>query len=66
MATVVVAGLGYVGLSMAVLLAQRQRVVGVDIDPDRIETLRSGRSPIADPDLEQYLEQHGSPTASST
>ena len=58
MATVVVAGLGYVGLSMAVLLAQRQRVVGVDIDPDRIETLQSGRSPIADPDLEQYLEEH--------
>jgi UDPglucose 6-dehydrogenase len=56
--TVVVAGLGYVGLSMAVLLAQRQRVVGVDIDPSRIETLRSGRSPIVDPDLERYLEEH--------
>ena len=58
MTTVVVAGLGYVGLSVAVLLAQRQRVIGVDIDLDRVETLRAGRSPIADPELEQYLEEH--------
>ncbi|WP_208543107.1 nucleotide sugar dehydrogenase [Nocardioides euryhalodurans] len=43
---------------MAVLLGQHQRVVGIDLDEDRIELLRSGRSPIADPELEQYLEQH--------
>ena len=58
MPTIAVVGLGYVGLSMAVLLGQHQRVVGIDLDPDRIELLRSGRSPIADPELEQYLEQH--------
>jgi UDPglucose 6-dehydrogenase len=53
--TVVVAGLGYVGLSMAVLLGQHHRVVGVDVDDDRVELLRSGRSPISDPELEEYL-----------
>ena len=58
MTTVVVAGLGYVGLSMAVLLGQRQRVVGVDVDPARVDVLRAGRSPIADPELEEYLAGH--------
>ena len=57
MTNVVVAGLGYVGLSMAVLLGQQHRVVGVDVDDDRVELLRSGRSPISDPELEQYLAQ---------
>ena len=57
MTNVVVAGLGYVGLSMAVLLGQQHRVVGVDVDDDRVELLRSGRSPISDPELEQYLTQ---------
>jgi len=55
--TVVVAGLGYVGLSMAVLLGQRQHVVGIDLDEARVELLRSGRSPISDPELEQYLAE---------
>ncbi len=58
MTTVVVAGLGYVGLSLAVLLGQRQHVVGVDLDEDRIALLRSGRSPISDPELEEYLRDH--------
>jgi UDPglucose 6-dehydrogenase len=53
--TVVVAGMGYVGLSMAVLLGQHHRVVGVEVDADRVEMLRSGRSPISDPELEEYL-----------
>ena len=52
---IVVVGLGYVGLSMAVLLGQRQRVVGIDLDEARIELLRSGRSPIKDAELEDYL-----------
>jgi UDPglucose 6-dehydrogenase len=55
--TVVVAGLGYVGLSMAVLLGQHQRVVGVDLDEGRVELLRSGRSPVSDPELEEYLTE---------
>ncbi len=57
MTTVVVAGLGYVGLSMAVLLGQHQRVVGIDLDAERVELLRSGRSPISDPELEHYLAE---------
>ena len=57
MTTVVVAGLGYVGLSMAVLLGQRQRVVGIDLDEARVELLRSGRSPISDPEIEEYLAE---------
>ncbi|WP_432477659.1 nucleotide sugar dehydrogenase [Nocardioides sp. GXQ0305] len=57
MSTVVVAGLGYVGLSMAVLLGQHQRVVGVDLDEGRVELLRSGRSPVSDPELEEYLTE---------
>ena len=52
---VVVVGLGYVGLAMSALLGQHNHVVGVDIDPERIELLRSGRSPISDPELEDYL-----------
>ena len=47
--------MGYVGLSMAVLLGQHHRVVGVEVDADRVEMLRSGRSPISDPELEEYL-----------
>ncbi len=57
MTNVVVAGLGYVGLSMAVLLGQHHRVVGVDVDEDRVELLRSRRSPISDPELEEYLAE---------
>lgn len=57
MPLVVVVGLGYVGLSNAVLLAQHQRVVGVDIDPLRVEQLRAGEVPINDPGLEEYLGQ---------
>ena len=57
MITVVVAGLGYVGLSMAVLLSQKQRVIGLDLEESRVELLRAGRSPISDPELEEYLAE---------
>jgi UDPglucose 6-dehydrogenase len=50
-----VAGLGYVGLSMAVLLARHNTVVGLDLDTDRIDTLRDGRSPIHDDDISRFL-----------
>jgi UDPglucose 6-dehydrogenase len=52
---VAVVGTGYVGLSMAVLLAQRQDVVALDIDEDRVTRLRAGISPIADPEIEEFL-----------
>jgi UDPglucose 6-dehydrogenase len=59
MTTVVVAGLGYVGLSLAALLSERQRVVGIDIDAQRVADLNEGRLPIHDPDLQKYLEGSG-------
>lgn len=52
---IAVAGTGYVGLSLAVLLAQRHDVVAVDIVPERIELINSRQSPIADDYLEKYL-----------
>ncbi len=52
---IAVAGLGYVGLSNAVLLARRHEVVAVDISAARVEMVRSGRSPIADADIEAWL-----------
>jgi UDPglucose 6-dehydrogenase len=52
-----VAGLGYVGLSMAVLLARHNTVVGLDLDADRIERLRGGESPIHDEDISRFLAE---------
>ena len=53
--TISVAGLGYVGLSMAVLLSRHHRVVGLDLDAARIERLRRGESPIHDDDISRFL-----------
>ena len=50
-----VAGLGYVGLSMAVLLARHNPVVGLDLDAARIDQLRRGESPIHDDDISRFL-----------
>ena len=51
-------GTSYVGLSLAVLLAEHHDVVAYDIDERRIEMLRQRRSPIADPDIEERLATH--------
>lgn len=53
--SIAVVGTGYVGLSLAVLLGQRHDVVALDVDHDRIEGLKAGRSPICDPDIDDYL-----------
>jgi UDPglucose 6-dehydrogenase len=50
-----VAGLGYVGLSNAVLLAQKNQVVAIDISPERVDAVNSGKSPIVDPEIEDFL-----------
>lgn len=52
---IAVAGTGYVGLSMAVLLAQRNEVVAVDVIPEKVEKLNARISPIVDAEIEDYL-----------
>jgi len=54
---IAVAGIGYVGLSNAVLLAQHNDVTAVDLDPDRVAEVNTGRSPIVDPEIERYLAE---------
>lgn len=53
--TIAVVGLGYVGLSMAVLLAQHNKVIAVDIVGEKIDQINKCISPIQDRELENYL-----------
>lgn len=52
---IAVAGTGYVGLSIALLLAQHHEVVAIDIMPEKISLLNKGRSPIVDTDITDFL-----------
>ncbi|RYY24348.1 MAG: UDP-glucose 6-dehydrogenase, partial [Sphingomonadales bacterium] len=52
---ITVVGTGYVGISNAILLAQRNEVVALDIDARKVEEINAKRSPIADPEIEDYL-----------
>ena len=54
---IAVAGTGYVGLSIATLLAQHNKVTAVDIIPEKVEMINSRRSPIQDEYIEKYLER---------
>lgn len=54
---IAVVGLGYVGLSNAVLLAQKHSVVALDISAERVALLNSGICPVKDPLIDQYLEE---------
>ena len=56
---IAVAGTGYVGLSIATLLAQKNHVTAVDIVPEKIEMLNRGQSPIQDEYIEKYLKGDG-------
>ncbi len=52
---IAIAGTGYVGLSNAVLLAQHNEVVALDIQPHKVEMINAGQAPIEDPDIQTYL-----------
>jgi len=52
---ITVAGIGYVGLSNAMLLAQNNNVIALDIDPSKIDKLNNKISPIEDTDIENFL-----------
>ena len=56
---IAVAGLGYVGLSNAILLAQNNEVVAVDVVPEKIALVNAGKSPIIDAECEAYLAKGG-------
>ncbi|QYZ71990.1 nucleotide sugar dehydrogenase [Neotabrizicola shimadae] len=54
---IAVAGLGYVGLSNAVLLSRHNDVIATDIDPSRVAKVNARQSPIIDPDIECWLAE---------
>lgn len=54
---IAVAGIGYVGLSLSVLLAQHNEVWAVDVVPGKVEMLNRKQSPIRDAEIEQYLRE---------
>ena len=55
--TIAVAGTGYVGLSIATLLAQCHKVYAVDIVPEKVELINNRKSPIQDEYIEKYLAE---------
>ena len=55
---IAVAGTGYVGLSLAVLLSQHNDVTAVDIVPEKVDMLNSWKSPIKDEYIEKFLAEH--------
>ena len=55
---IAVAGTGYVGLSIATLLAQQHHVTAVDIIPEKVELINQKKSPIQDDYIEEYLANH--------
>ena len=55
--TIAVAGTGYVGLSIATLLAQHHKVIAVDVVPEKVEKINRGISPIQDEYIERYLTE---------
>jgi len=54
---IAVAGTGYVGLSIAVLLSQHHEVTAVDVIPEKVEMINGGKSPIQDAEIERYLAE---------
>lgn len=55
---IAVAGMGYVGLSLAMLLAQHNEVRALDVVPEKVALLNDGKSPIADAEIERFLREN--------
>ncbi|PIA74450.1 nucleotide sugar dehydrogenase [Ectopseudomonas toyotomiensis] len=53
---IAIAGLGYVGLANAVLLAQHNEVVAVDLVPEKVDLLNRRQAPIQDPEIQEFLD----------
>lgn len=58
MVKIAVAGTGYVGLSIAVLLSQHHEVKALDIIQEKVDLINHKKSPIVDKEIEEYLERH--------
>ena len=54
---IAVAGIGYVGLSLSILLAQHHEVWSVDVVPEKVDLLNRRQSPIRDAEIERYLQE---------
>ena len=54
---IAVAGTGYVGLSIAVLLSQHHQVTAVDVIPEKVDMINRRMSPIQDAEIEKYLAE---------
>ena len=63
---IAVFGIGYVGLSNAVLLSQRNHVILVDVVPEKVELINKKESPLADKEIIEYLEHHDLDLQAST
>lgn len=63
---IAVAGIGYVGLSSAVLLSQSNDVTAIDISEEKVNMLNGGRAPIKDPDIELFLQTKSSRLRATT
>ena len=57
---ITIAGTGYVGLSLAVLLAQHNSVTAIDIIPEKVEMINNRKSPIRDTEIDDYLSNKSS------
>ena len=56
---IAIAGTGYVGLSNAILLAQHHEVYAVDLIAEKVAMINEGKSPLVDPEIEEYLARGG-------
>ena len=63
---IAVAGIGYVGLSNAVLLAQNNNVVALDLSQTRVDSVNARKTPIVDPEIEEFLQDRKLTLAATT